>query len=688
MPEIYISLRDAADFEGLKYTGFVSRIQRDPEAYKTAEAPGENGGRPRVTVALSSLSPKARRAYRASLKIPGGDLIIENKTDRAPWYVDADLNWYLENHYKSYEVASVLVKEIEAFIAYSAAERTAYAGKTARQLGLSERTLYRHAEAVTTAGAWALRMEKETGHSYTHFKILALCRKPRDGQAFPSITPPMRALIENIWFDKSFAENHGTVEMLYRKFQAVARDREWEEIPSYPTVCRYINHLMESRGGRSARRMAEDGLREWKNTQMLKGKRDLTSLAVMEFLMGDAHTFDLWVTHTASNGKVRPVRPTLVAWIDLRSRMIFGDVVCVHPNAQTIKESIVKTAYSVPGGIPKNLLVDNGKDFTAEANIGQSRKDRTMQEICMDSEVKGFFRSVGIEVWHRALPYQPWTKAEIERFFGTVCQSFSKWFASYTGTLTGSKTSGKRNKDIKRMFERGELLTMEEFFKCWTEWKETVYQMKPHGGLRSANEKHITPAALFEHCENRYAKAPPPREFTAMLLMRGDTALVRQQGIQKFGVLYTDYELAHYVGQKVNIKWDMDNVTKLYVYSLKGEKICEAVSAELLSFGEHVSQKQLEGHLRNQKRQQKEIQELLHELRAPYETRVEEGATPETVGAVDLMIRAARPEKVITLPRDKEFRGASTHSGTGRKAESSYLNRRGKDALQKLRSLG
>ena len=54
-----------------------------------------------------------------------------------------------------------------------------------------------------------------------------------------------------------------------------------------------------------------------------------------------------------------------------------------------------------------------------------------------------------------------------------MCSKFSKWFESYTGTLTGSKTYAKRQKDIDQMLERGELLTMEEFFEVWTEWKNT-----------------------------------------------------------------------------------------------------------------------------------------------------------------------------------------------------------------------
>ena len=200
---------------------------------------------------------------------------------------------------------------------------------------------------------------------------------------------------------------------------------------------------------------------------------------------------------------------------------------------------------------------------------GQSRKKRNI-DFEFDAETVGFYQSIGIEEVGRSLPYQPWDKP-IERFFSTVCSKFSKWFESYTGTLTGSKTYAKRQKDIDQMLERGELLTMEEFFEVWTEWKNTKYHTRKHRGLSDAGEKWVTPIEMFENGP-RYEKAAPPREYAAMLLMKAATARVTNQGINKFGTLYTDTELAYYVNQKVNIKWDIDDVTKLYVYDMDGKK--------------------------------------------------------------------------------------------------------------------
>ena len=297
------------------------------------------------------------------------------------------------------------------------------------------------------------------------------------------------------------------------------------------------------------------------------------------------------------------------------------------------------------------------------------------------------YQSIGIQEVGRSLPYQPWDKP-IERFFSTVCSKFSKWFESYTGTLTGSKTYAKRQKDIDQMLERGELLTMEEFFEVWTEWKNTKYHTRKHRGLSDAGEKWVTPIEMFENGP-RYEKAAPPREYAAMLLMKAATARVTNQGINKFGTLYTDTELAYYVNQKVNIKWDIDDVTKLYVYDMDGKKICEAVSAELLAFGPHCSQAALEKHLRDQKRNEREVREYLEERVRPYELRLEDGARPsDAVGMIDLTIKATPSQKLVSLPKDRMFRSEQASKTSRKKAtDDTFLNAKGDKALSLLRAM-
>ena len=163
------------------------------------------------------------------------------------------------------------------------------------------------------------------------------------------------------------------------------------------------------------------------------------------------------------------------------------------------------------GTAPKHVHTDNGKDFANMETLGQNRKVRAMQIEAMDAELKGFYQAMGAEEWSRSLPYKPWDKP-IERAFKTFCLRFSKKFASYTGTLTGSKTSDKINKPIQKMLERGELLTLEEFYELLMRFLTEWYDIHRHRGLKDAREKWTTPQALWEHAPH-YEKALPPKEY-------------------------------------------------------------------------------------------------------------------------------------------------------------------------------
>ena len=174
-----------------------------------------------------------------------------------------------------------------------------------------------------------------------------------------------------------------------------------------------------------------------------------------------------------------------------------------------------------------------------------------------------------------------------------------------------------------------------------------------------------------------------------MLLMKADKARVYNFGIKKFGTTYTDYELSHYIGKTVGIKWDIDDVTKLYVFDEEGRKICEAVSPELLAFGPHCSQAVLEKHLRDQRRQEREMREILDSMTRPYELRGEEGGRPTAaVGMIDLTIKADRPSKLISLPLDKEYRAeASSRAKKKAGAGDEFLGKKADDALARLRAI-
>ncbi len=685
MEETFVTLTEAAELEGLKYFGMTSRINRYPDQYKVKRLSRNIGAKGEVLVAVSSLSAKAQRAWRAAQKADGRDAIIDSKTTEVrPWYVDVDFNHYIEQHKRAYYEAVELANMVQRFIDYSGDEpRATVALRMATDLGISPQSLYRHQKNLTEAAAWALKLEQEDGQNRDYFKALALCRKPREKDTFPSLTDEQKAIIENIWFDRHFAENLGTVELLYEKFEDIARERSWEQHPSIKTVSRYVKHIMDKPGAGSAHYLAANGLREWKNKKQVKCKRDTHSLEVMEYVVADAHTFDVWVQYTTPNGKVKAIRPVLVAWLDVRSRRILEMILCEHSKTQIVKESFVKMVYEA-GCVPLEAHMDNGKDFANHETLGQDRSVRAMDDSLMDAEEKGFYLSMGVKRWSRSLPFQPWDKP-IERAFNTFCLRFSRKFQSYTGTLTASRTASKRKKDIAGMLERGELLTMDEFMEVLQAFVAEWYNVHNHRGLKDAGEQYITPIGVWEN-EPHIQRPAPPREYAAMLLMKPAQAKVTSQGITKFKTLYTADELAHYVDQKVGIRWDTGDVRKLYVYDKEGRKVCEAYSAELMQFGERVSESAL-GELHKRKnRQLSEVRAILDEYQTPPELRLDPSRT-EAVGKLDLTIGHVPRQKVIALPTDKEGRSEIISKKKKSGAGDEFLNAKAGAALERLKAM-
>lgn len=686
MPEAYIPLENAAQFEGITYKGLTSRIQRNPKSFKIKEEPRESG-RARMLVAVSSLSTKARRIYRAEHKtkqLQGDDLLIgQLEGKQPPWYVETDHHWYIENYLEQYNKAQKVADLMRLFTDYSGEDRTGYSKRFAKEYGMTQRTLYRMSQNYLEASAWALKYERITGDNHDFFKVLALCRKPKKSNTFPSIHPEIKALIENIWFDEKFRRNLGTIQMLYDKLEGKC-SAAGISFPSYQTVARYINHLMEDRNGRSAAYLAERGTRDWKNRFMMKAERDIKSLAVMEIVMGDVHTFDFFVKYVPKNGRPIAIRPKLIAWMEVHSRRYVGYALCRDSNTDDIKNSFAKMVRQY--GAPKNLLIDNGKDFANRETLGHDRKER----LIFDVDIAGFYKAIGVQEVFRSLPFQPWDKGQLERSFETVCNLFSKWIDSYTGTLTGSRTAGKVKKDIPGMLKRDELFTMEEVYQMWERWVSEVYDHRVHRGLKDAGEEFITPHDLFENAENRYFKAAPPDSYIAMLLMQSKRVPVKPIGIRHNKALYASEDLQPYFNDYVNIRFKPDDDSSIFAFTREGEFIGEIPLAEKLNPHFYADQAQVEEHKSRQNRQLRRQRETLEDFRTPFEQRSENAdATPRLVGGIDLTIGKNSSNNVVTLPTDKQFEEQTRKkSRKGRPPKTEFYDKLGQAALEKLNKLG
>ncbi len=696
MKEVWLTLEEAAELEGCTYNAIQLRAKTD-NIYKTkTESGSENGGRDRVYIGLSSLSKKARNLYREKQKIDISRLNENSLSDEnVPWYVFVDWGWYKDNNKKYYNEGIELSKHVKDCVEYNGKGKTEYVNQYAEELGIKPRAFRRYMKNYTEAGVWAMEMSKNDGKNYEYMKILALCRKPREKTGRTSLTKEMEAVIENIWFNPEFAQNLCKYAKLYRLFCDEMRERgeAEEDLPSYDSVVRYIKDFRETTD--NARVMVAKGMREFRRTSMVKRRRDLKTLKVMELVVADTHTFDCFVTITASNGKKRAFKPCLVGFMDMRSRALVGWGICEIPTSQVIKEVMIhmvsekKNKANPFGGVPRVLLIDNGKDYTAESLTGRKRTVRVETDI----ETDGFYSEIGIERDMRSLPYQAWTKGEIERFFGSVCEDFSKGINSYTGTLTGSMTGAKVKKDIKRMLERDELLDINEFADRFEYWVLNVYSKRIHTGLKKQEEKYFTPIEVYKN-EERYYKPAPPIEYLERMAMVKEHKKVWNTGIKLFGCDYMCEELFPYINSKkgVTVRYNPKDIREINVYDIKTDKlICKAQNASLLNPLAPVGDKDLENHIKSQNRQIREAKRIIENASAAYEERMD-AETIERKERVLILpeIKEAKEQKVVAMPKNgryladkKEFENIEE----AREADE-WMKKQAQNALNEIRKIG
>ena len=92
MQDVYITLEEAAQFEGIGYEAIKKRVQRNPQSYEIKNKPSENGGKDQVLISVSSLSAKGRKAWRASQRTEAGAATSSGGPGPPPGDVSVDIN--------------------------------------------------------------------------------------------------------------------------------------------------------------------------------------------------------------------------------------------------------------------------------------------------------------------------------------------------------------------------------------------------------------------------------------------------------------------------------------------------------------------------------------------------------------------------------------------------------------------
>jgi transposase InsO family protein len=291
------------------------------------------------------------------------------------------------------------------------------------------------------------------------------------------------------------------------------------------------------------------------------------------------HTqMDLWVCD-APGGK--PYRPWLTAILDRRSRRVMGWHLGKTPHQDAILAALRMTFRECC--VPVQLHIDNGKDFTSKVITGLTkseirilrqehgrdwkqivRRDRElvgMDEACWG----GIAHELGIELIY-AIPYSPWSKGVVERWFGTMHGQFARTFETYCGNRPD-----RRPEHLNKLLTDGVgIPTLDELRGQLADYL-VEYHHRSHTG---AGMNGRSPLEVWQTAE-RLRRADDDA-LSLLMKIRG-AYKVGANGVRlQIGGASMTYGagvpmLRRYVGRKVLVAVDPDDVSRVWAYSQDGD---------------------------------------------------------------------------------------------------------------------
>ncbi len=281
-------------------------------------------------------------------------------------------------------------------------------------------------------------------------------------------------------------------------------------------------------------------------------KRDASLLEVGDILIADGHKLAFQVINPFTG---KPCRATLVGFLDLKSTALVGYEIMLEENTQCIV-SALRNAILNLDMIPKVVYQDNGRAFRAKYFTG----DKGFTELGFN----GLYSKLGIKTVF-AKPYNARAKV-IERFFKEFQEGLEKLLPSYIGSsIPNQPAYTKRNEKLHKSMHIDYIPTIDETIKMIDLWLEFKHSQP----CSNAKDKTIQ-----EVLDEREIQGVDATELDDLMLV-SDVKTISRQGIKFLGVDYFDERL-YGLKSKVQIKYNMFDLSYIKVYTLKGEFLCNA----------------------------------------------------------------------------------------------------------------
>jgi putative transposase len=295
-------------------------------------------------------------------------------------------------------------------------------------------------------------------------------------------------------------------------------------------------------------------------------ERDLGRIEVGDILVADGHVLDFEILYPFTG---KPKRMMLVLWYDFCSNMPLGWEISPTENTQGIATAM-RRAILYLGKIPKIAYLDNGRAF--RSRFFTEAKDFRQEAFT------GLFERLGIKPVF-AWPYHGESKP-VERFFQTFSELERRAF-SFVGTSIADKPPrlmrGERvHRALHDHYTQGKIPTIEEAHHAIAAWIQE-YAVRPQRGHLNGRK----PLDVF--MEGRGHGFSAEQEATLRILMSAhEVRQIKRDGITLPGSDIKYYHPALYGRQiqSAQVRFDWQDKSQIFVYTLDGDFICVAERRE------------------------------------------------------------------------------------------------------------
>lgn len=276
-------------------------------------------------------------------------------------------------------------------------------------------------------------------------------------------------------------------------------------------------------------------------------------------------------------------------------------------------------------GVPEEAKTDNGADYVS----------RHMRRV---------FQSLGIEQL-LCNPFSAWEKPHIERFFHTFSHDLVELLAGYIGHSVADRQAIEARKSFAdRLFKKDQVvevqMTAAELQEFCDRWVAHVYHHQTHEGLAGR-----TPFEVATGWHGAIRRIEDERALDVLLAEapgQGGMRRVTKHGIRLDRLTYIHEDLGAHVGQSVHVRYDPDDLGRIYVFDEDGAFVCVATDPTYTG----IDRKEVAARARQ--KQKAAVQEKRRELKRA-------ARKANTRDIADEILRGAAEKHANTVP----FPGAS-----------------------------